>query len=219
MRYRLTTRLAVAAAIALGAVAWLSADTLVLRDGRRVSGELIAVRSGVIEFQERATFTSRVVRIPRNEVRRIEFDDDVDERLVPEYRSGDRPGERGGGRPSGLREREVLVSPDIAWNDTGIDVRAGQAVYFVARGTVWWGPGRKDGPEGEDRSPHNPNRPIPNRPAASLIGKIGNGSTDYFFIGGDQEAIRMRASGRLYLGVNDDVLRDNHGNFRVAVNY
>ena len=29
----------------------------------------------------------------------------------------------------------------------------------------------------------------------------------------------MRSGGRLYLGVNDDVLTDNSGNFRVVVYY
>ena len=47
-------------------------------------------------------------------------------------------------------------------------------------------------------------------------GKIGN---DLFFIGDDSGPIRLRSSGRLYLGINDDVLTDNSGNFRVVVYY
>jgi hypothetical protein len=49
-----------------------------------------------------------------------------------------------------------------------------------------------------------------------LIGRINN---DMFFIGDDTGPIRVRTSGRLYLGVNDDVLTDNSGNFRVVVYY
>lgn len=60
-------------------------------------------------------------------------------------------------------------------------------------------------------------RPMPNRPAAALIAKIGGDSTDYFFVGGEQGPIRVRASGRLYLGVNDDFLNDNSGTFRVVI--
>jgi hypothetical protein len=56
----------------------------------------------------------------------------------------------------------------------------------------------------------NPNRPMPNRPGAALIGRVGN-NADYFFIGGDNGPIRMRSSGRLFLGLNDDVLEDNTG--------
>ena len=81
-----------------------------------------------------------------------------------------------------------------------------------------WGRDRRDGPEGESDSPNNPNRPIPNRPAAGLIGRVGNGS-DFFFIGGEQGPLRVRSSGRLYLGVNDDFLQDNSGSFRVVVYY
>ena len=51
---------------------------------------------------------------------------------------------------------------------------------------------------------------------AALIGKIGN---DMFFIGDETGPIRVRTSGRLQLGINDDVLDDNSGNFRVVVYY
>src|SRR5436190_941273 len=83
-----------------------------------------------------------------------------------------------------------------------VAVRAGQTVYFTAAGRVRWGPNRQDGPDGEHGSPHNPTRPIPNRPAAGLIGRVGE-SNDYFFIGDEKGPIRVRSSGRLYLGIND----------------
>ena len=51
-----------------------------------------------------------------------------------------------------------------------------------------------------------------------MIGRIGD-ANEYFFIGDDEGAIRMRSSGRLYLGVNDDYLKDNTGSFRVTVYY
>jgi len=201
--------------LSMGAAA-LYADTLVLRDGRRIEGALVAVRGGTIEFEEQRLFGGRrVVRFDRDEVRRIE----IDERSESSARE---EGESGGGyaseRPRGLREREVNVPADLAWTDTGIDLRSGQAVYFNAAGSVRWGKDRKDGPEGEGGSHHNPNRPIPSRPGAALIGKVGGGS-DVFFIGKDEGPIRMRGSGRLYLGVNDDYLLDNSGSFRVVVFY
>jgi hypothetical protein len=83
---------------------------------------------------------------------------------------------------------------------------------------VLWGPGRQDGPAGESGSPYNANRPLPNRPAAALVGRIGN-SGDVFFVGSDTGVFRARTSGRLYLGVNDDYLNDNSGAFRVRVLY
>ena len=191
--------------------ATVTADVLVLRDGRRVEGELIAVRNGVVEFREIAGRRERTIQIDRDEILRIEFNDDA--------RNSTRDDRPFDGRPRGLREREVIVSADVPWIDTGIDVRAGQRIYFTSTGQVRWGPSRRDGPAGESNSPVNQNRPIPRRPAAALIGKVGADSKDYFFIGDDDGEIQMRSGGRLYLGINDDVLTDNSGNFRVMVGY
>jgi hypothetical protein len=190
-----------------GLVATAGADTLVMRDGRRIPGELVSVRDGVVEFEGRRGVRGRDrLRVDRFDVVRIELDDAA-------------PADVGsGGRPAGLRERSVSVSARQPWTDPGIDVRAGQVVYFSATGRVRWGPGRQDGAAGEGNSPYNPTRPIPGRPAAGLIGRVGE-SNDYFFIGDDQGPIRMRSSGRLFLGLNDDVLDDNSGSLRVTIAY
>jgi len=189
----------------------LKADTLYLRNGQRVQGELIGFRNGQIEFEERRGFGgTRALRFDRDEVDRIDFQNS-------RYSNNNNNSSNlAGGRPTGMREKPVIVSADVAWNDAGIDVRAGQTVYFEAQGRVRWGRDRQDGPAGERNSPSNPNRPMGNRNAAALIGKIGN---DMFFIGDETGPVRMRAAGRLYLGVNDDVLTDNSGNFRVVVYY
>lgn len=188
----------------------LVADVLVLRDGTRVQGELITVRGGVIEFEEQSFGgRGRIVRVDREEVVRIEFDN---------RGGGGGGGDFGGGRPPGMRERTVNVAASVPWSDTGIDMRSGQTVYFNANGEVRWGRDRRDGPEGENNSPRNPGRPMPNRPGAALIGRVGD-SNDPFFIGGDTAGIRVRSSGRLYLGINDEVLTDNSGAFRVTVYY
>lgn len=118
------------ASVALSAA--ISADTLVMRDGRRVQGDLVSIHDNRIEFD--------VFDRPGERERERERDDA-------------RPG-----RPAGLRERDITV------------------------------------------------------------GRVGGGS-DIFFIGDDTGPIRMRSSGRLCLGVNDDYLRDNTGSFRVTVYY
>ena len=194
----------------------LSADTLVLRNGDRVQGQLIGVRDGVVEFEaQRGFFGRERLRVEVSEVTRIEFD----RSSRPDYDQNDRPGPGGSAsRPGGMRERSLIVNASEPWRDTGVVVRAGQTVYFEASGKVRWGPGRQDGPDGERNSPRNEARPMPNRPAAALIGRVGE-SNDYFFIGDDTGAIRVRGNGRLYLGINDDYLRDNSGSFRVTVYY
>ena len=199
------------ACVALSAT--VSADTLIMRDGRRVQGQLIAVRDGVIEFEgQRGYFGGRErIRVNREDVTRIELDENSRSESSSSPSSSSQ-------RPSGLREREVAVVAAVAWSDTGIDVRAGRDIYLNSTGRIHWGPNRQDGPGGERSSPRNDARPIPARPAAALIGRIGNGS-DVFFIGAESGPIRMRESGRLFLGINDDMLGDNSGAFRVTIYY
>lgn len=206
-------RIAVVSALLLvaGTVVW--ADTLVLRDGRRIQGELIGVSGRDIEFEERAGFNRRVVRVPRRDVVRIEFDDERDR--DDRDRGDDRDDFTG--IPRGMRERQVNVTAREPWTDSGIDVRAGQTIYFQANGETRWGPSRRDGAAGERNSPYNAGRPLPDRPGAALLGRIGE--RDVFFIGDQPGPFRARSSGRLYLGINDDVLTDNSGALRVVVSY
>ena len=58
---------------------------------------------------------------------------------------------------------------------------------------------------------------MPSRPAGALIGRIGTLPSDVFFIGGDRGSFRVRTTGRLYLGVNDNFYADNSGSFEVRV--
>ena len=205
------SRLASALVLAAFASTAALADTLVLRNGRSFAGELVSVRDGRIEFR---TDRGRYERFDVEDVDRIEFDrrgSDLDR----DDRDRRPPGNE---RPNGLREREIDVRGAEAWTRTAIELRDGQEVWFDSRGEVRWGPDRKDGPGGENGSPRNPNRPIPSRPGASLIGKIGE-SGDPFFIGNDKGPIRVRGRGALFLGINDDYLQDNSGAFRVIVYY
>jgi hypothetical protein len=201
-------RLTLASLAFITATSLVHADTLVLNDGRRLQGELLGVYGRDIEFEERGGGRRRTVRISRDEVDRIEFDrgrhaDSRDEPI---------------GVPRGMRERQVVVNARDQWTDTGIDVRSGQQIYFSSQGETRWGHDRKDGAEGERNSPLNPNRPLPDRPAAALIGRIGD-RNQIFFIGADSAPFRARDTGRLYLGINDDVLTDNSGNLRVTVSH
>jgi hypothetical protein len=212
------------AALTLSLPLGLSADTLYLRNGTRVQGDLVAVRGNIIEFQERRGFggSARTLRVERAEIERIEFDDSSssgNEWSGGNASRGGNPGAGGwdgSGRPSGMRERQINVSATTDWSDTGIEVRAGQTVAFEASGQVRWGPDRRDGPRGEENSPFNQARPLPNRAAAALIGRVGN---DVFLIGDERNPIRVRSSGRLQLGINDEYLADNSGSFRVTVFY
>jgi hypothetical protein len=212
---RLTgSALVLAAALAAGETA-LIADVLILRDGRRIEGVLTGVRGNTIEFEHRGgREDGRVRQYDRDDVRSVQFDEPSlgsrlrdDNRGVSDLRSR-----------SGLRERVVSVDARTQWTDAGVDVRGGQEMIFSGNGEVRWGPGRRDGAAGERNSEYNNGRPMPDRPAAALIGKIGENG-DPFFIGGSAQPIRVRGSGRLFLGLNDDYLLDNAGFLRVTVLY
>jgi hypothetical protein len=191
--------LVIAAAVAA------SADTLVLTNGRRVSGELLGVYGREIEFEERSGFGRRVIRVPRAEIDRIEFVEDRNSR------------DEGRVVPRRMRERTVVVDPTDQWNDTGIDVRNGQEIYFETSGQVTWSPNRRVDADGTRNSKPDTNRPLPERNSGALIGRIGE--RDVFFIGTDVGPFRVRGNGRLYLGVNDDQLDDNTGSYRVRISY
>ena len=195
----------------------LQADTLVLTNGRRVQGELTGVRGREIEFEDRGGFGRRTLRIPREDILRIEFD--ANDRFDDRDRDRDRDrDDRDARSPRGLRERQVNVSAREPWTDTGIEVRPGQEIYFRADGEVRWGPNRRDGAAGEKNSPRNAARPLPDRAAAALIGRVGENG-DPFFIGDDLSPVRTRGAGRLYLGINDDFFGDNTGTLRVVIAY
>ena len=204
----LTRALSIVAPIFL--VATANADTLILRDGRRIEGQLISFQNGVVEFQQTG-FGGGYGRINKDEVAGIEFG--RVERQEPPQTSQQQEG-----RPRGLREKQIMVVANAAWTDTGIDLQSGQNVYFEANGEIRWGGNRTAGPNGENNSRNNPARPMPNRAGAALIGRVG-ASSDPFFVGNERGAIRVRGTGRLFLGINDDVLSDNTGYFRVVVYY
>ena len=194
----------------------LQADTLVLTNGRRVQGQLVGVADGQIEFEEQVGRRSRVLVIAREDVARIEFSLDQPGTPVPPPVP---PIASAPSVPRGMREKIVEVQGNQRWNDTGIDVREGQQLYFSATGEVRWGPrNRKDGARGERNSPVDNTRPLPDRPAAALLGNIGDGE-NIFFIGAELGPFRARQSGRLYLGINDGHLPDNSGSLRVKVSY
>ena len=213
MKHRST--LIASAVLALSGLS-ASADTLMLNNGREMRGKLVSIANGVVIFQDA---NGRRQRVNLNRVDQINIGDDTlnSDTTNQGYVYGrdrdqpnrDQPNDRNG-------EQSFSVYADRVWTDTGMTIRAGETLRFVPSGEVVWGPGRRDGAAGEVNSPYNQNRPIPDRPGAALIGRIGN---DTFYIGGGGEGttFRARTAGRLFLGINDDHVQDNQGHFQVTV--
>lgn len=129
-------------------------------------------------------------------------------------RAGDNTVDGGGNREN---SRSVAVLADQAWTDSDLVVRANQQLRFEAEGRVIFSLGNENitGPDGRPGQA-GARFPVPAMGVGGLIGKVGATGRP-FAIGARSGAIRMPATGRLFLGVNDDHYDDNSGAFRVTV--
>lgn len=111
---------------------------------------------------------------------------------------------------------EILVKATERWTDTGIYVREGELLRIQSSGTVQLSGDSSDsgGPDGVASGRRAPAAPLTSRPAGALIARVGDSSP--LFVGNDR-TLRAPASGQVYLGVNDDHLADNRGEFRVRI--
>lgn len=117
---------------------------------------------------------------------------------------------------SGSQQRTARVDAQQRWTDTGIVVRAGDTITLDADGSVQLSDDAGDtaSPAGSVRNRRAPDAPVLNQLAGGLIAEIGNYGP--IFVGG-RRSFTAPVSGRLYLGVNDDHLGDNRGEFTVNV--
>ena len=114
--------------------------------------------------------------------------------------------------------REVVVPSNVQWTNTGISVASGQRLRFSTTGDARLSVQNAEdvAQAGGTASARRADKaPIPSAPVGALIGRIGNGQP--FVIGNTTLALDMPGSGRLFLGVNDDFVGDNSGNFVVRI--
>ena len=111
---------------------------------------------------------------------------------------------------------QIRVNSQQRWTDTGITVRQGDIIRFQSSGQIQMSDNSSDmaGTAGSLQRRMAQDAPVSGVFAGALIGKIGAYSA---FAIGDQGQITAPASGRLYLGVNDDYLNDNRGEFVVTM--
>jgi Ca2+-binding EF-hand superfamily protein len=121
-----------------------------------------------------------------------------------------------GGAGSVATQRTVRVNSQMRWTDTGIDVRAGDVLTFAASGTITMSDDTGDtaSPAGSTRGRTAPDAPVLNQLAGGLLARIGGWSPTFI---GSRGTWTAPVGGRLYLGVNDDHLPDNRGEFVVQV--
>jgi hypothetical protein len=116
-----------------------------------------------------------------------------------------------------MNARTVVVPSNVLWSNTGINVSRGQSLRFEPSGEVRLSFNGDDRgrPSGAMSFRHSDKAPIPTVPVGALIGRINNGQP--FSIGDTTNSFQMPADGRLFLGINDDHVADNSGNFVVRI--
>jgi len=114
--------------------------------------------------------------------------------------------------------KTLTVPGQTRWLDTGVDLAMRQVFEISVEGKIQWNKNGNQmcGPAGASPYTRWGNKPIPGINTGALIGKIGADSTDYFYVGAGQQAVAF-ASGRLFLGINDDNVLDNDGAFQVSI--
>jgi hypothetical protein len=128
---------------------------------------------------------------------------------------------------------EISVSGSSTWKDTGMDVVEGQEIYFRAVGQISLQKGNPVtycGPEGYNY--RSLQQPLQDQNIGALIGKvyflisvevdeetgeeIRNEREEIFYIGPANRII-MPMAGRLFLGINENLVVDNEGVFTVVI--
>lgn len=115
--------------------------------------------------------------------------------------------------PSGA----IRVPANTAWTATPLTVRKGDRVVFNVSGQVQLSTDANDVAEsaGSLTQRRAPNAPLPQNLAGALIARVGNSAP--FPIGNVTTPVTMPADGQLYLGINDDEVSDNKGEFVVKM--
>jgi len=114
-------------------------------------------------------------------------------------------------RPEATAMTTVTVDAKYPWVDSGLVVHKGDRLAFVATGTIRWGakPDQVAGPDGRDAKPGKIG-------VGGLIGRVGY-SGKPFPVGSTRTPIIMPKDGKLFLGINDFVFKDNAGFFTVTI--
>jgi len=110
----------------------------------------------------------------------------------------------------------IRIPGNQQWVPTGFAVRRGETLHFNSTGEVMWAPDAADRatPRGAISGRKAPTPPVGNAPGGALIARIDNGKP---FLIGNQGSVRMPATGQLFLGINDDAVADNTGDFFVTI--
>ena len=187
-----------------------SQQAVVLRNGTVVKGQLIEMAHVTPNDQSSEYLVifrdeqGQERRYPASQVGRVYF-------------SGGATGTAGGSTGQPSEGSGVVVPANQRWTSTGLQVRRGERITFRSTGEIQLSTDASDvaTPAGSKAQRYAPGAPFPRAFAGALIGRIGTGGQ--LLAIGETATLTMPAAGILYLGINDDTVADNRGEFRVEI--
>ena len=125
------------------------------------------------------------------------------------------PGTANGGQPV---MKEVTVPVDQAWTDTGVSCAAGDTFNIRASGNAWFDSENSfSSPEGLVSGTSSESRVLSGQYTAAMLGTLD--TVDEAFYVGYATTYVCPVGGRLSLGINDDSLDGNEGEYLAAVTH
>jgi hypothetical protein len=242
---RKTFRLLLAATLLIATAAPILADTIRLKDGSVIRGQVIGFKDQqftiLIGGSAKGRRGQTVVYV--EDVESIEFDantsstsstEDLTAQNNPPPMRPSAPNNQTDGINSNSRSIDsgnvpnsapptfftikVGVRADAAnngWTNSGLVVRKGQRLRISASGRVSLGRGRFSTPAGLATIQDN-DKLLRNEATGALIAVIGDDNDDFILIGPRREFVVQR-DGVLFLGVNEGDLADNTGTYDIVI--
>src|ERR1700674_3274183 len=115
--------------------------------------------------------------------------------------------------------KELDVTGNQPWTDTGVDLQPGQTITITATGNLQYMDGSSPGPQGTARSWRDLIRAMPVNSAGrgALIGRWGSDEAAQPFLIGPSLQLPVRVVGRLFLGINGPSGDTANGSFHVKI--
>ena len=229
-------------ALAVGASLTVLADTIRLKDGSVIRGQIVSFKNEQFTIVVGSGTRGRKSQITvyMEDVESIEFDqvantsnstgpnNDTTNNNQPPYQppvnnqpannqpTYTPPTTNNQSAPQTFFQINAKVRADNTsngWTNTGLVVRRGQRLRITATGRVSLGNNRFSTPDGLTNVPDR-DKLMRNQPTGGLILVIGDDNDDFIFVGRSRDFVAQR-DGVLFLGVNEGNLSDNSGLFEV----
>jgi hypothetical protein len=224
--------------LAAGASLAVSADTIRLKDGSVIRGQIVSFKNEQFTIVVGSGTRGRKSQITvyMEDVESIDFDqvstsnspgpnNDTTNNNQPPYQPpvNNQPtytpptNNNQTAQPTFFQVNAKVRADNTSngWTNTGLVVRRGQRLRITATGRVNLGNNRFSTPDGLTNVPDR-DKLMRNQPTGGLILVIGDDNDDFIFVGRARDFVAQR-DGVLFLGVNEGNLSDNSGLFEVVI--